>query len=604
MVSIKERNISKSGLDDEISTGIAENEVDPVVLESVKRSIQLLNNTLKSLLIYPKNNPLPKEFKKKLYFNLSEFLDTYDELKLEVEPAQMLYEGKTVYEDGEREEGMAYILHKDGIRELAFLKGLDQSEIDDFIEVMEIGLSTRELEEDLVTMLWEKDFNHIKYLVVDDLLDIQVPSAEEIPDSWDFHRLFSSEIAVPEQKTEVDFEADYQKRQRQTKEFLQKLKEYSAEEIENIQKLLELDDGRQSLEEFFDIVTEIWMVETDFAEFNLMMEAVEKILSALITIADFSSAARVMNWFRKFEERMFTSDPSQNSLEVKKGERTRKAIDQAGEEEKIEKITQILNDKENVDLTAVKTYLLTLSWNSISPVLHMLRELKEFQARRMVCDLLASKGKDKLEIIKDGLSDKHWYVVRNVIWVIGSIGSTEGVKYLKPLIHHPDLRIRKEIINSLIKIPGSEAGAVLTLLLEDEDKRIRSLTCKGLTKRKEKGALPVLTRLLTDVEFRDKSPDEKKHLLESYVSIGGNEAIPLLNKMINKRSWLKRDKHNETRVFAIGALELINSDEAKDALISISKKRNKILRKTCEDTLRRMELRHVRGRDISSHPPV
>jgi len=594
----------KSGFDAEFSSEISEAEVDPVVLESVKRLNQLLNNTLKSLLIYPKNNPLPKEFKKKLYFNLSEFLDAYDELKLEVEPAQLLYEGKTVYEDGEREEGMAYILHKDGIRELAFLKGLDQSEIDDFIEVMEVGLSTGELEEDLVTMLWEKDFNHIKYLVVDDLLDVQIPSAEEIPDSWDFHRLFSSEIAVPEQKTEADFEADHQQQQRQTKELLQKLKEYSAEEIENIQKLLELDDGCQSLEEFFDILTEIWMVETDFAEFNLMMEAVEKILSALINIADFSSAARVMNWLRKFEETMVTSDSSQNSLEVKKIERTRRAINQAGEEEKIEKITQIMNEKENVDLTATKAYLLSLNWNSISPVLHMLRMLKEFQARRMVCDLLAAKGKNKLEIIKEGLSDKHWYVVRNVIWVLGSIGSAEGVKYLKPLIHHPDLRIRKEIITSLIKIAGPEAGAVLTLFLEDEDKRIRSLTCKGLTKRKEKGALPVLTKLLKDVEFRDISPDEKKHLLESYVSIGGSEAIPLLNKMISKRSWLKRDKHNETRIFAIGALGLINSDEAKDALISISKKRNKILRKTCEDTLRRMELRHVRGRENNSSPPV
>jgi HEAT repeat protein len=597
MVSIKERNMPKSGVDDGFSTDVEENEVDPVVLEAVKRLLQLLNNTLKSLLIYPKNNPLPKEFKKKLYLSLSEFLDTYDELKLEVEPGLLSYEGKTVYEDGEREEGIAYLLHQDGVRELAFIKGLDQGEIDDFIEVMETELSIRELEEDLVTMLWEKDFNHIKYLVVDDLLDVQVPSADEIPDSWDFHRLFSSEVAVAQPKTEADLEADSQKRQRQTKELLQKLKEYSEEEIENIQKLLELDDGRQSLDEFFDILTEIWMVETDAAEFNLMMEAVEKILNALINVADFSSAAKVLNWLRKFEEMMAQSDASRNSLKAEKRKRTRKAMDQAGEEGRIEKITQILNDKENVDLAAVRTYLFSLNWNSVSPILHMLRELKEFQARRMVCDLLAAQGQDKLEIIKEGLSDQHWFVVRNVIWVMGNIGSAEGVRYLKPLIHHPDLRIRKEIITSLIKIPGPEAGAALTLFLEDNDQRIRSLSCKGLTKRREKGALAVLMKLLKETEFRDRSPDEKKSLLESYASIGGNEAIPLLSKMINKRSWLKRDKHNETRIFAIGALGLIDSDQAKETLISLSRKRNKILRKTCGDTLRRMELRHARGRE-------
>jgi HEAT repeat protein len=604
MASIPGKNMLPSGQDDDVFTGMPETEVDPVLLESVKRTIQLLNNTLKSLLIYPKNNPLPKEFKKKLYLSLSEFLDTYDELKLEVQPGLLSYEGKTVYEDGEREEGIAYLLHQDGIRELAFLKGLDQNEIDDFIEVLEIGLSTAELEEDLVTMLWEKDFNHIKYLVVDDLLDVEVPSSEEIPDSWDFHQLFSSEIAASDQKTAEDTEAENQKRQRRTEEILQKMKEYSAEEIENIQKLLESDDGRQSLDQFFDILTEIWMVETDSTEFNQMMETVEKILGALVNIADFSSAARVVNWLRKFEGMMSVADSSQNSLAARKGERAKKAINQAGEEERIDKITRIINEKDNVDLTAARVYLFSLNWNSISPVLHMLRELKEFQARRMVCDLLVSKGQDKLEIIKEGLSDKHWYVVRNVIWVMGSIGSAEGVKYLKPLIRHQDLRIRKEIITALIKIPGPEAGAILTLMMEDEDKRIRSLTCKGLTKRREKGALPVLMKLLKDAGFRDKSPDEKKHLLESYVSIGGNEAIPLLTRMVNKRSWLKRDQHNETRVFAIRALGLMDTGEAKDALISLSKKRNKVLRKTCEDALRRMELRQLRLRDNDYHSPV
>ena len=163
MVLIKERNPSKSELDNEISIETAKVELDPMVLESVKRLLQLLNNTLKSLLIYPKNNPLPKEFKKKLYLSLSEFLDTYDEIKLEVELSSISFEGNTIYEDSEREEGIAYVLYKDGIRVLSFLKGLDQSESDDFIEVMETGLGSRELEEDLVTMLWEKDFNHINF---------------------------------------------------------------------------------------------------------------------------------------------------------------------------------------------------------------------------------------------------------------------------------------------------------------------------------------------------------------------------------------------------------------------------------------------------------
>jgi HEAT repeat protein len=573
-------------------------ELDLVELESVKRVIQLLTNTLKSMLIYPKNNPLPREFKRKLYLSLIEFLDAHDELNLAIEPSQILFEGKVVHEDGEREEGVAYVLHKDGVRELEFLKGLEQGEIDDFIEVMETCSKSKDLEEDSVTMLWEKDFNHIKYLVVDDLLDVDVPSAEDIPDNWDFNKLFYSEIELGEPKTTSDMEdgSDLTSRVREeeTKELLKKLKEFSSEEIDTIQRLLAMDDQHRSFEDFLNILTEILIVEPNFSEFSQILDTTEKILDALITVADFSSATRLTSWLKRIEEITQKLPDQKVPSKKKKGERAKQVVDGAGEEEKIKRITQILNEKESIDISLVKKYLLSLNWSSLPPVLHMLRDLKDFSARKMVCEVLVEKGKDHVEFLKEGLSDQHWYVVRNVVSVLGAIGSMEGLKLLKQCIHHPDLRVRKEVIVSLIKIPGPAAGALLVPFLEDEDKGIRLLAYRGLARRKEKGALPVLMNVLKDEQFKDKSGEEKKSMLESFALIGGSEVISFLVKMVNKRSWLRRDKHNETRIFAIGALSLIETFEAKEALLQLSKKRNKALRQACEIALRRLEYRRMR----------
>jgi HEAT repeat protein len=573
-------------------------ELDLVELESVKRVIQLLTNTLKSMLIYPKNNPLPREFKRKLYLSLIEFLDAHDELNLAIEPSQILFEGKVVHEDGEREEGVAYILHKDGVRELEFLKGLEQGEIDDFIEVMETCSKSKDLEEDSVTMLWEKDFNHIKYLVVDDLLDVDVPSAEDIPDNWDFNKLFYSEIELGEPKTTSDMEdgSDLTSRVREeeTKELLKKLKEFSSEEIDTIQRLLAMDDQHRSFEDFLNILTEILIVEPNFSEFSQILDTTEKILDALITAADFPSATRLTSWLKRIEEITQKLPDQKVPSKKKKGERAKQVVDGAGEEEKIKRITQILNEKESIDISLVKKYLLSLNWSSLPPVLHMLRDLKDFSARKMVCEVLVEKGKDHVEFLKEGLSDQHWYVVRNVVSVLGAIGSMEGLKLLKQCIHHPDLRVRKEVIVSLIKIPGPAAGALLVPFLEDEDKGIRLLAYRGLARRKEKGALPVLMNVLKDEQFKDKSGEEKKSMLESFALIGGSEVISFLVKMVNKRSWLRRDKHNETRIFAIGALSLIETFEAKEALLQLSKKRNKALRQACEIALRRLEYRRMR----------
>ncbi len=573
-------------------------ELNLVELESVKRLVQLLSNTLKSRLIYPSNNPIPKEFKRKLYLSLTEFLNSYDELKLEIESSQISFQGKTVYEDGEREEGVAYVLHKDGIRELDFLKGLDQQEIEDFVEVMEACLKSKDLEEDLVTMLWEKDLNHIKYLVVDDLLDVDVPSAEEIPDDWDFNRLFYSEIALTDQGTSSDAanrpDLTHKDRQEQTKKLLEKLKEFSPEEIDSIQQLLEMDNRYKSLDEFFDILTDILITEKDFSEFSQMMETMERILGTLISMADFHSASKIVWRLKRFEEMMQKSSQQTDSLKKDKAERTRQVVDQAGEEESISRISQVLNEKELIDLSSVKEYLFSLNWNSISPIIHMLRELKGFPARRMVCEVLTEKGKDHPELLEEGLFDQRWYVVRNMVSVLGVIGSEKGVKFLKQIIHHPDLRVRREVVTSLFKIPGSEAGVLLFSFLEDEDKRIRILASRGLAQRKEKEALPALVTILKNDQFRDKSPEEKKSMLESFATVAEGEAITFLVKMVNKRSWLKRDKHNETRIFAIGALSLIDAPEAKEALHQLSKKRNKAIRQACQHALNRINYRRIR----------
>jgi len=573
-------------------------ELNLVELESVKRLVQLLSNTLKSLLIYPSNNPIPKEFKRKLYLSLTEFVNSYDELKLEIEPSQILFQGKTVYEDGEREEGVSYVLHKDGIRELAFLKGLDQQEIEDFVEVMEACLKSTDLEEDLVTMLWEKDLNHIKYLVVDDLLDVDVPSADEIPDDWDFNRLFYSEIVLSEQGTSSDAanrpDLTYKYRQEQTKKLLEKLKEFSPEEIDSIQQLLEMDNRPRSLDEFLDILTEILIAEKDFSEFSQTIETMERILDTLINIADFQSATKVVWRLKRFEEMFQKLSEQIDPLKKKKAERTRQVVDGAGEEEKIKKISQILNEKEITDFSSFKEYLFSLNWSSIPPIIHLLRDLKHFPARRMVCEVLTEKGKDHLELLEEGIFDQRWYVVRNVVSVLGAIGSEKGVKFLKQIIRHPDLRVRREVVNSLFKIPGPKAGALLVSSLEDKDMRIRILASRGLAQRKEKEALPALMNILKDDQFKDKTPEEKKNVLESFATVAEEEAIPFLVKMVNKRSWLKRDKHNETRIFAIGALGTLDSPEAKETLHQLSKKRNKAIRQACQHALHRIDYRRIR----------
>ncbi len=583
-------------------------EIDAVELESVKRLVQLLSNTLKSLLLYPANNPLPKEFKRKLYLGLTEFLDERDELKLNIDSSKLVYEGNVVLEEGAKEEGLVHLLHQDGIRELAFVKGLESFEIDDFLGVLEECLKSGDLEEDLVTMLWEKDLNNIKYLVVDDLLDVDVPSAEDVPDNWDFDKLFSSEIGFsqPEKESWGEDSQDNlgRYRQEQTRELLRKLREFSPDEVENIQRLLDMDNRHRSLDEFLDVLTEVLIGERDSSEFDRMIEAMARVLDALVNVTDFHSATNIIRRLKSLGKTLSEPSDQADSPNQRKAELIGRMIDRAGEEEKVKKISLMLNEKETVDLGFVKKYLLSLGWNSVTPMVHMLRDLRDFQARRMVCEVLTEKAKGNVELLREGLTDRLWYVVRNVVSVIGSIGSEEGVRLLKQIARHRDLRVRKETVSSLFKIPGPQAGELLVSFLQDEDKRIRVLASRGLSQRKENKAMPALLEILKDTRFKESSPEEKKSMLEALALIGQDQAVAFLVKTITHRNLLKRDKHNETRILAIGALGLIHTPEADESLRQLSKKRNKVIRQACRNVLRRMESRHIREGSESKSGPI
>jgi HEAT repeat protein len=579
-------------------------EISSVELDPVRRLAQLISNALKSLLIYPANNPLPKEFKRKLYHSLTEYLSEQDELNLSVGPTQLFYQGKVVYEDGEKEKGLAYVLHKDGIREMAFLRNVELDEIEGLLKVMEKCLKATDVEEDLVTLCWERDFNHIKYLIVDDLLDVEVPSAEDVPDEWNFDQLYHSEVSLDEKKVGSgapdDPEVIRKRREEETKKLLKEVREFSAEEVASIHQLLETDSGYQSLDQFFVILNEILIAETDVSEFKHMMEAMEKILTTLVGAADFESAARIVWGLNRFEALMHESPEQTHPLNRDKIQTTRRVLEKAGEEESIRAVSQVLNEKEITEFSDVKKYLFALHWNAISPMIHMFRDLKSYVARKMVCEVLAEKAKGQLELLGEGITDQRWYVVRNVVSVIGAIGSDEGVRLLKPIARHRDLRVRKEIVSSLFKIGGPQAGILLVSFLEDEDRKIRILASRGLARMREKQALSPLEAILTDDQFRDISGEEKKQMLESFAIIAQGEAVPFLVKMASKRGWLKRDKHNETRIFAIGALGLIEVTEAKEALVGLSKKRNKVIREASRQALRRAEYRQIRQGESAS----
>jgi hypothetical protein len=80
---------------------------------------------------------------------------------------------------------LAYQLYRDGLRELRFTKGLEEWEVQSLIDIIRRGDNINQLEDDIVTLMWEKDFTHISYLATDEFLE---EASVVIPDNVDQFR--------------------------------------------------------------------------------------------------------------------------------------------------------------------------------------------------------------------------------------------------------------------------------------------------------------------------------------------------------------------------------------------------------------------------------
>ena len=117
--------------------------------------------TCKTCRLYDAHNPALGRFREQLYHDLRELLDQLDDVALDVASRELSYGGAVVYRAPSREDNLAATVHRDGIRRLTFQKGISAGDLDTFVDLVVHVSSRADVEEDLVTLLWEREISCI-----------------------------------------------------------------------------------------------------------------------------------------------------------------------------------------------------------------------------------------------------------------------------------------------------------------------------------------------------------------------------------------------------------------------------------------------------------
>jgi HEAT repeat protein len=152
-------------------------------------------------------------------------------------------------------------------------------------------------------------------------------------------------------------------------------------------------------------------------------------------------------------------------------------------------------------------------------------------ARAMLCDVLLALDGDRIDDLGPYVSDSRWYLVRNVVSVLGRTRNSRAVAYLGQLVRHPDYRVRRETVNALSAIGTEEAQGVIASFLDDQDERIRLRALQSMDSWEAWRAMPKILAVLRRPDPFLKQFDLKQAALEALARLGAKQSLPAVRKV-------------------------------------------------------------------------
>ena len=527
----------------------------------VEDIIQEIQKAKKQMRMYPPNNPVYINASKTLHDKFNNFFDLHPELVLKIDKYAMTYNQEQVYFNQDKIDNLALFFFKDGIRLISIRKGLAPQEIQDFIAILNVDFETEALDDDIVTMLWERDFENIKYVVDENFLsDWEIPEKEAVPDNaiQSAHADgLKKDKADPKISVHID-DADHH---------------YIAREIE-----------RQKQPKIQKVITILFesLTHSDSPEdIERIAGFIKDTLYFCIEHGDFYNASHALNLLADYK-----SGPAKERITAG----TFSVIEEAiNGEEFAHELLKVLESDASVDSNHFSSYIDHLNPSVIPSFMHILGELQKMKNRRFLIDALSKIGRNNIHALAKGLHDTKWYVARNAALILGNIATRETIPYLVESLSHEDQRVRKAVVNALGATGCSDVIEHIEHCFQDPNFHVRNAAAKAMGSVHSEDARQMLLKEIMSGNFHLKELNEKKEFFTALANWQDQDVRDFMIKTLNTKKIFKKTKHDESRACAAYALGLVRDKDAIPALEKACKSSNLSLRRFASEALRKLK---------------
>ena len=554
-------------------------------LSLAKTAVQALLKARKLSRMYPPGHPGYQQGVEPLLTSLEHFFARGGALVLQVQPNALLWEGHPVYQERSREGNLAFFLYKDGIRSLSFHPGVTREELREFLLVLQADIYVKYGEDDVVTLLWEKDLEHIQYTVVEDWDGDEeaLQAAEPKPKPGTPLSQVQAQALSAESPASPSYDAltrtpDYAGLDLSPQP-LQGILPLSDEEVQAIKQQILEERRVDRLHRVAEIFLEILHQERGTPDFQETVTLLQKVADQAVLRGDFSVLTMILQNLREMaaSPQPYT-DQERNAL--------RRVLRTLSSPERFQDIRNRLVASPPDNLDALQAFLESLDTSAVTGVMSLL-DLPEMSLRRAVTNALITLGKRNPSALVQGLRDPRWYIVRGVVYVLGRLEWPGAVQALGSVLQHPESRVRVEAIRSLGLIATREAGTLLLRLLDDPDPHVRITAIRYLSNVRDPSVLEALRRRVAQRAFRTLPLEEKRATFETLGELGGESLLPFFREILQRRGWLQHAHPEELRACAVAGLEAVGTPEAWNLIREAQRDRASLVQRASRDALQR-----------------
>lgn len=306
--------------------------------------------------------------------------------------------------------------------------------------------------------------------------------------------------------------------------------------------------------------------ERDRERFEGIVKSIMATAASEIDAGDYPESILILEKLKTYAFEDFRNDPSKRELIASE------IAQMANEEFMKHVLEEFLSSPEEMEATIPKFFEL-FGDPSVPFLIERLGEEKNRKKRFKISSLIKSLKQKALPQLLEYLDDERWYLVRNVIFIIGEISDATSIKFLKEPLQHHDHKVRRETVRALKKIGEGEAMALITEAIDDPDPSVAIAAIESLGMAGHPKAIKKMLRILSkEKPFEEASKLLRKAAIENLEKLKVNEAAGGLIRIIKKRSLLGVSEAPDLRLAAVKALAEIGGEKAREALIYASEK--------------------------------